>query len=150
MGNQKWVFHPGRILLQIITDLNLYLPPLWLAHFYLSMAYLTKGNFFSENVGRLKKLEYLNLALNNVTRVENLEGKWSWCRYEMKYFILLLQLSDTFSMEITDNIESVYVCTVYIDQVTLSQSENIQVYSSLKYAIVTPRVFISRHTQCVM
>lgn len=29
----------------------------------------------SENVGRLKKLEYLNLALNNVTKVENLEGK---------------------------------------------------------------------------
>ncbi|XP_066025477.1 dynein axonemal assembly factor 11-like [Pocillopora verrucosa] len=27
-----------------------------------------------ENVSRLKKLEYLNLALNNVTRVENLEG----------------------------------------------------------------------------
>lgn len=28
-----------------------------------------------ENVSRLKKLEYLNLALNNVTRVENLEGE---------------------------------------------------------------------------
>ncbi|XP_078605852.1 dynein axonemal assembly factor 11-like [Branchiostoma floridae x Branchiostoma japonicum] len=27
-----------------------------------------------ENVGRLKKLEYLNLALNNVERIENLEG----------------------------------------------------------------------------
>jgi len=27
-----------------------------------------------ENVGRLKKLEYLNLALNNITRIENLEG----------------------------------------------------------------------------
>lgn len=27
-----------------------------------------------ENVGRLKKLEYLNLALNNIERVENLEG----------------------------------------------------------------------------
>ncbi|KAK3714401.1 hypothetical protein QZH41_020652 [Actinostola sp. cb2023] len=27
-----------------------------------------------EYVGRLKKLEYLNLALNNVTRIENLEG----------------------------------------------------------------------------
>ena len=31
---------------------------------------------FSENVGRLKKLEYLNLALNNVEKVENLEGKF--------------------------------------------------------------------------
>ncbi|XP_038057459.1 protein tilB homolog [Patiria miniata] len=27
-----------------------------------------------ENVGRLKKMEYLNMALNNVERVENLEG----------------------------------------------------------------------------
>ena len=35
-----------------------------------------KCNFFSlENVGRLKKLEYLNLALNNITRIENLEGE---------------------------------------------------------------------------
>ena len=31
----------------------------------------------SENVSRLKKLEYLNLALNNVERVENLEGDGS-------------------------------------------------------------------------
>ena len=30
---------------------------------------------FVENVGRLKKLEYLNLALNNVEIIENLEGK---------------------------------------------------------------------------
>jgi protein TilB len=28
-----------------------------------------------ENVGRLKKLEYLNLALNNVTKIENLRGQ---------------------------------------------------------------------------
>jgi len=27
-----------------------------------------------ENVGRLKKLEYLNLALNNIEQIENLEG----------------------------------------------------------------------------
>ncbi|GFR98501.1 leucine-rich repeat-containing protein 6 [Elysia marginata] len=27
-----------------------------------------------ENVGRLKKLEYINLALNNVEKIENLEG----------------------------------------------------------------------------
>lgn len=30
-----------------------------------------------ENVGRLKKLEYLNLALNNIEVIENLEGKSS-------------------------------------------------------------------------
>lgn len=29
---------------------------------------------FAENVGRLKKLEYLNLALNNIEVIENLEG----------------------------------------------------------------------------
>lgn len=28
-----------------------------------------------ENVGRLKKLEYLNLALNNIEVIENLEGQ---------------------------------------------------------------------------
>lgn len=27
-----------------------------------------------ENVARLKKLEYLNVALNNIEKVENLEG----------------------------------------------------------------------------
>uniref|UniRef100_H3AKT4 Leucine-rich repeat-containing protein 6 n=1 Tax=Latimeria chalumnae TaxID=7897 RepID=H3AKT4_LATCH len=27
-----------------------------------------------ENIGKLKKLEYLNLALNNIERIENLEG----------------------------------------------------------------------------
>jgi len=30
----------------------------------------------TENVGRLKKLEYLNLALNNIERIENLEGNF--------------------------------------------------------------------------
>ena len=29
---------------------------------------------FTENVGRLKKLEYLNLALNNIELIENLEA----------------------------------------------------------------------------
>lgn len=28
-----------------------------------------------ENLGRLKKLEYLNLALNNIELIENLEGE---------------------------------------------------------------------------
>lgn len=30
---------------------------------------------FSENLKRLKKLEYLNLALNNIEVIENLQGK---------------------------------------------------------------------------
>uniref|UniRef100_A0A493TEZ7 Leucine-rich repeat-containing protein 6 n=1 Tax=Anas platyrhynchos platyrhynchos TaxID=8840 RepID=A0A493TEZ7_ANAPP len=30
--------------------------------------------FVTENVGKLKKLEYLNLALNNIEKIENLEG----------------------------------------------------------------------------
>lgn len=29
----------------------------------------------TENVGKLKKLEYLNVALNNIERIENLEGQ---------------------------------------------------------------------------
>lgn len=31
--------------------------------------------FVTENVGKLRKLEYLNVALNNIERIENLEGK---------------------------------------------------------------------------
>lgn len=31
-------------------------------------------NPFAENVSKLKKMNYLNLALNNIERVENLEG----------------------------------------------------------------------------
>ena len=30
--------------------------------------------FFLENLNKLKMLEYLNLALNNIERIENLEG----------------------------------------------------------------------------
>lgn len=57
-----------------------------------------KSFFPTENVGRLKKLEYLNLALNNVERIENLEGKYSaiWHIYGFgiqMYF--LVQLSFT-------------------------------------------------------
>ena len=35
----------------------------------------------TENVGRLKKLEYLNLALNNIERVENLSGEQKDVKY---------------------------------------------------------------------
>lgn len=31
--------------------------------------------FVAENVSKLKKLEYLNVALNNIERIENLEGQ---------------------------------------------------------------------------
>ena len=34
----------------------------------------TQISFFAENVRRLKRLVYLNLALNNIERIENLEG----------------------------------------------------------------------------
>lgn len=38
-------------------------------------------NILIENVSRLKKLEYLNLALNNVTKIENLQGMiWQNCK----------------------------------------------------------------------
>lgn len=35
---------------------------------------IVKYYLYVENVSRLKKLEYLNLALNNVTKIENLKG----------------------------------------------------------------------------
>ena len=35
------------------------------------MAYFLK--FLAENLWKLKKLQYLNLALNNIERIENLE-----------------------------------------------------------------------------
>ena len=43
------------------------------------MLYQIIATSFLENVGRLKKLEYLNLALNNVEKVENLEGIFKNC-----------------------------------------------------------------------
>ena len=50
---------------------------------------------FTENVGRLKKLEYLNLALNNIERIENLEGQSgfvcsSYCPYAYSDIVILL------------------------------------------------------------
>ncbi len=36
--------------------------------------YIAFNSVYAENVGRLKKLEYLNLALNNIEVIENLEG----------------------------------------------------------------------------
>ena len=36
---------------------------------------ITELCFVTENVGKLKKLEYLNVALNNIERIENLEGQ---------------------------------------------------------------------------
>ncbi len=36
--------------------------------------YIAINSVYAENVGRLKKLEYLNLALNNIEVIENLEG----------------------------------------------------------------------------
>lgn len=44
-----------------------------------------------ENVGRLKKLEYLNLALNNIEVIENLEGQciaYVWALIQRLFFCL--------------------------------------------------------------
>lgn len=44
--------------------------------------------FVTENVGKLKKLEYLNVALNNIERIENLEGQIlnkSFCLFILKH-----------------------------------------------------------------
>ena len=45
-----------------------------LHHFALVSHHFVLVSHHSENVSRLKQLEYLNLALNNVERIENLEG----------------------------------------------------------------------------
>lgn len=45
--------------------------------------------FITENVGKLKKLEYLNVALNNIERIENLEGQIlnkPFCLFVWKHF----------------------------------------------------------------
>lgn len=55
----------------------------------------------SENVSRMKKLEYLNLALNNIEVVENLEG----CESLNK-----LDLTVNFVGKLT-SIESLKVCS---------------------------------------
>lgn len=48
--------------------------------------------FSVENVGRLKKLEYLNLALNNIEVIENLEGKNSIIRFHTFYVTFFKRL----------------------------------------------------------
>lgn len=37
---------------------------------------LSSALSYPENLGRLKKLEYLNLTLNNIEVIENLEGEF--------------------------------------------------------------------------
>lgn len=43
-------------------------------HVHISHVYVKCFCIFLENVNRLKNLEYLNLALNNITKIENLSG----------------------------------------------------------------------------
>ena len=43
-----------------------------------------------ENVGRLKQLEYLNLALNNVEKIENLEGIKSLVHFYILHVFLYM------------------------------------------------------------
>ncbi|XP_051879952.1 LOW QUALITY PROTEIN: dynein axonemal assembly factor 11-like [Pristis pectinata] len=61
-----------------------------------------------ENVGRLKKLEYLNLALNNIERIENLDG----CEFLKK-----LDLTVNFVGELT-SVESLKV-NVHLEELFL-------------------------------
>lgn len=49
-----------------------------------------------ENLNKLKELEYLNLALNNITRIENIEGCESLKKLDMTVnFIDVLDLHDS-------------------------------------------------------
>ena len=57
-----------------------------------------------ENVGRLKKLEYLNLALNNVTKIENLQRKSMLIKTGKHYlFILFLGCESLRKLDLTVN-----------------------------------------------
>ncbi len=51
--------------------------------------------FFIESVGRLKNLNYLNLALNNIERIENLEG----CEFLSKLDLTVNFIGDLESVE---------------------------------------------------
>ncbi|XP_061879011.1 dynein axonemal assembly factor 11 isoform X3 [Entelurus aequoreus] len=48
-----------------------------------SVSKMFSRSFILENLGRLKKLEYLNLALNNIEVIENLEGCESLCKLDL-------------------------------------------------------------------
>lgn len=50
---------------------------------FCNLFYILPGNLLvrQENLGRLKKLEYLNLALNNIEVIENLEGQYAEHRH---------------------------------------------------------------------
>lgn len=48
---------------------------IWLTYFPHHLVKTPKHFLLPENLGRLKKLEYLNLALNNIELIENLEGE---------------------------------------------------------------------------
>ncbi|CAI2734232.1 unnamed protein product [Schistosoma spindalis] len=72
--------------------------------------------FVSENLSKLKKLEYLNLALNNIEKVENLEG----CESLKKLDLTINFIGDLFSIESLGNVhflEELYLtgnpCTEY-------------------------------------
>ncbi|VDK82341.1 unnamed protein product, partial [Dibothriocephalus latus] len=61
-----------------------------------------KKNIFLENLNRLKDLEYLNLALNNIETIENLEG----CESLTKLDLTVNFIGDLTSVENLQNLEN--------------------------------------------
>ena len=57
--------------------------------YWFFLGFLILLNSVAENLGRLKKLEYLNVALNNIERIENLEG--CILLYDSNYHVILCQ-----------------------------------------------------------
>lgn len=68
--------------------------------FQKSVLLITYWFFVSENLSKLKKLEYLNLALNNIEKVENLEG----CESLKKLDLTVNFIGDLFSIESLGNV----------------------------------------------
>ncbi|XP_069952300.1 dynein axonemal assembly factor 11-like [Cherax quadricarinatus] len=120
-----------------------------------------QGNLISkiENVGRLRELEYLNLALNNVERVEGLEQ----CEALQKLDLtanFIYDLTSVLSLEDLPNLKELYLtgnpCTSYrgyrewvlnnlpaleeLDGTTITRSERLMALQSLTSSHSTVQV----------
>ncbi|KAI1243640.1 hypothetical protein IHE44_0001273 [Lamprotornis superbus] len=96
--------------------------------------YFTVVRPLSENVSKLKKLEYLNAALNNIERIENLEG----CE-ELKKLDLTAnfigELSSIESLKCNIHLKELFL---YLDSKEIERSERIkalQNYPEVKWKI---------------
>ena len=60
----------------------------WILFLFIIIVYSEYSNF-TENISKLKELEYLNLAINNIEKFENLQGKYIYRTNNVVYYSLL-------------------------------------------------------------